>query len=173
MNRRDFVRSGALGAAVLIAPGALFAQEMKDKPKVEKPPALDPDLVKSFVGAAHADFAKTQELLKQEPNLLYSMWDWGGGDFETGLEGAGHVGSKEIAKFLIAQGARPNIFVLTMLGQTEIVKAVLETYPELLNSKGPHGYTLLHHAEKGEGDAEELLKYLTDKGLKEKRVMLY
>jgi ankyrin repeat protein len=101
------------------------------------------------------------------------MWDWGGGDWETGLEGAGHVGSKDIARFLIANGARPNIFVLTMLGQTAIVKAILETYPELLNSKGPHGYTLLHHAEKGEEDSEELLKYLTDKGLKEKRVMLY
>ncbi len=60
-----------------------------------------------------------------------------------------------------------------MLGQTAIVKAVLDAYPELLNSKGPHGFTLLHHAEKGGADSEELLKYLTDKGLKEKRVMLY
>lgn len=173
MNRRDFVRAGALGAAVLVAPSVLFAQDTLPKPKVEKPPALDPELVKSFVGAAHADFAKTQELFKQQPNLIYAMWDWGGGDWETGLEGAGHVGSKDIAKFLIANGARPNIFVLTMLGHTAIVKAVLDAYPELLNSKGPHGYTLLHHAEKGEADSEELLKYLTDKGLKEKRVMLY
>ena len=124
MNRRDFVRTGALGAAVMMVPSVLFAQ---DKPKVEKPPALPPELVKNFVGAAHADLPKTQELFKQEPNLIYSMWDWGGGDFETGLEGAGHVGSKDIAKFLIANGARPNIFVLTMLGQNKIVKEILET----------------------------------------------
>jgi hypothetical protein len=36
-------------------------------------------------------------LLQEFPTLLYATWDWGGGDFETALEGPGRVGTKEIA----------------------------------------------------------------------------
>ncbi|MBP6694840.1 MAG: hypothetical protein KA161_06910, partial [Saprospiraceae bacterium] len=96
--------------------------------------------------------------------------DWGNGDFETALGAAGHVGNKEIANYLISFGARTDIFVLTMLGETDIVKAMLKTYPALLQSKGPHGFTLLHHAEKGGKDAEKLLKHVQKMGLTEKMI---
>ena len=112
-------------------------------------------------------------MLVQQPNLLYAAWDWGGGDFETALEAAGHVGNKDIANHLLNLGARPNLFVLTMLGKTSLVKLHLEAFPQLLNSKGPHGFSLLHHAQRGGADAKELLDYLTAKGLKETRFSLW
>ena len=112
------------------------------------PPALEKELIKEFVGKSHSDFKRVTELYSQQPGLLNCAWDWGGGDFETGLEAAGHVGNKEIAEFLISKGARMNLFCAAMLGKTEIVKSVLTAFPDLKSSKGPHGLQLLHHAKK-------------------------
>ena len=102
-----------------------------------------------------------------------SYWDWGGGDFETGIGAGGHVGHKEMVNFLIDKGARPTLHVMTMLGKTELVKPVLETYPQLLNSLGPHGFTFLHHAQKGGKDSEELLQYFEEKGQTESKISLW
>jgi hypothetical protein len=60
-----------------------------------------------------------------------------------------------------------------MLGQTEIVKATLEQYPNLLNSLGPHGFTLLHHAKQGGEHSAELYEFLESNGLKETLVKIY
>ena len=111
-------------------------------------------------------------MLEQYPNLIYSRYDWGNGDFEEAIEGAGHVGNKEIANWLIEKGARPNLFVLTMLGETAIVKAAIEKYPALLYAKGAHVLTLLHHATKGGESAKELLDYFQMKGLKDMQVKI-
>ncbi len=111
-------------------------------------------------------------MVEEFPTLIYATWDLGGGDFETGLEGAGHVGNKDIANYLIAAGARTNMFVLTMLGKTGIVKPFLEAFPAYINARGPHGLTLLHHAMRGGDDAMELLEYIKSKGLKETKMPL-
>ena len=128
--------------------------------KPPKPPALAPELVQEFVNKAHSDLARTKELLLQEPGLLNARWDWGGGDFESALEGAGHMGRRDIAEFLLANGARMNIFCAAMLGQLDIVKATLDAYPNLKTSKGPHGLMLKHHATKGGEQAAVVLAYL-------------
>lgn len=168
MNRKYFLHKAAMGASgILIAPHVLFAQA-----KTSKGDPLPPEKVKEFVGAGHNNLEKVKSLLAEFPTLLYATWDWGGGDFETALEGAGHVGTKEIANYLIGIGARTNLFVLTMLGKTQIVKAYLDSYPQYLTAKGPHGFTLLHHAQRGGDDAKELLDYLESKGLKETKVAL-
>ena len=169
MKRTDFLQKITLGAGILAAPQFLFGQTTIQ----EKPVALAADLVRDFVGAGHKDLEKVKTMLVQQPNLLYAAWDWGGGDFETALEAAGHVGNKEIANHLLNLGARPNLFVLTMLGKTSLVKPHLEAFPQLINSKGPHGFSLLHHAQRGGADAKELLDYLTAKGLKETRFSLW
>jgi len=167
MNRKKFLQNFSVGAGgLLLMPSAIIAQTNP------KPDPLPAEKVKDFVGAGHNNLVKVKALLEEFPGLLYATWDWGGGDFETALEGAGHVGTKDVANFLIGQGARTNLFVLTMLGKTQIVKAYLDTYPEYLNAKGPHGFTLLHHAQRGGEDAKELLDYLQSKGLKETRVKL-
>ena len=60
-----------------------------------------------------------------------------------------------------------NIYVLTMLGETGIVKSILKKYPSLLNGRGPHGLSLLHHVKAGGEVSKDLYTYLEEKGLKE------
>lgn len=159
-SRKDFLKKGLLySAGISLVPSLVFSQN-----KV-KPPQIDSKIVNEFVKIAHSDFGKVKEMVKEYPLLLNASWDWGDGDFETALGAAGHMGLKETANFLISLGARTDIFVLTILGKTDIVKALLKEYPSLLNSKGPHGFTLLHHAEKGGKDAEKLLKHIKKLGL--------
>jgi len=62
--------------------------------------------------------------------------------------------------------------VLTMLGRTMEVKALLAAFPNLLRSKGPHGLTLLHHAQRGKEAAAELLEHVTKLGLTETKFKL-
>lgn len=167
MKRKSFLQHLMLGASAFIAaPHLVNAQTTSSaKQKVEPLPL---EKVKEFVVAGHKDLDRLKVMLLETPNLLYASWDWGNGDFETALEGAGHMGRKDIAAFLIQQGARPNIFLLAMLGKTDLVKQQLNLFPELLNSKGPHGFTLLHHAMQAGEDGKELMAYLDEKGLKVK-----
>jgi hypothetical protein len=168
MKRKSFLQQFAVGAGAFITV-PYFLNGQTTFPKGDPLPA---EKVKEFVIAGHSDLSKVKSLLVEFPTLLYATWDWGGGDFETAIEGAGHVGTKDVANYLIAQGARTNLFVLTMLGKTQIVKSYLDMYPEYLNARGPHGFTLLHHAQKGGDDAKELLDYLQSKGLKETKTSL-
>ncbi len=55
----------------------------------------------------------------------------------------------------------------------EILKPMLEFNPKLLNAKGPHGLTLLHHANQGGDEALQVKEYLTSLGLKETQFKLY
>ena len=151
-------------APIAAAPPAAAPAPAPAAARPPKPPALSPELVKEFVGKSHGDLARVKELYVQEPSLLNASWDWGGGDFETGLEAAGHVGNREIALFLLEKGARMNVFCAAMLGRLDIVKAVLTAFPELKNSKGPHGLMLKHHAMKGGEQAKEVLAYLEKVG---------
>lgn len=127
---------------------------------MESKPALESNLIREFVGNAHGDLNRVKELLAQEPTLINSTWDWGGGDFETALGAASHMGRKDIANFLLEHGARLDLFAAAMLGKLEIVKAALEAYPGAINTPGPHGIPLIKHAEMGGDDAKEVLEYL-------------
>jgi hypothetical protein len=133
-------------------------------PPPKRPPALAPDLVRDFVQKAHADLAGTKNLLAEQPALLNATWDWGGGDFEMAIGGAGHMGNRAIAELLISQGARFDIFVAAMLGKIEFVRAALTAWPELVHSHGPHGISLLRHARAGGEPAAGVVDYLLSKG---------
>jgi hypothetical protein len=144
LNRSQFIKRTLVGATSLILPAAfLRAQTL---PQQEKPAPLKLEIVKEFVNVSHGQFDKVKEMLENEHLLLHVSNDWGGGDYESGIEAAGHVGNKEIANYLLSKGARYNIYLACMLGHIEVVKQVLTTNPNLLNSKGPHGFTMLHHA---------------------------
>ena len=163
MHRKQFLKAVSTGTATLALPFLSHAQNEDPLPIA---------MVKDFVIAGHGNFEKVKLMISETPELLYATFDWAKGDFETALEGAGHTGHKEIARFLIDKGARANIFVLTMLGHTHVVKPFLETFPQYLTARGPHGLTLLHHAQQGGDDAKELLEYITSKGLKETKAKL-
>ena len=121
-------------------------------------------IVQEFVRKAHTDLAATQSLLEEQPGLLNATWDWGGGDFEMGIGGAGHMGNREIAEFLISKGGRLDVFVAAMLGRLEIVKAYLAAFPALVESKGPHGISLMRHAVAGGSQAEPVAEFLRSVG---------
>ena len=127
---------------------------------MEKKPALEMFLVQEFVGKAHADLDGVKEMLLREPALVNSSWDWGGGDWETGLGAAAHMGRRDIALYLLEQGARLDLFAAAMLGNLDIVKATLETYPDSLNIPGPHGIPLIAHALAGGIEALQVYEYL-------------
>ena len=82
------------------------------------------------------------------------------GDFETALGGASHTGSREIALYLLDNGARLTIFAATMLGKLDIVKACVQAFPAVIDVPGPHGISLISHAKMGKEHAAEVLEYL-------------
>jgi hypothetical protein len=126
----------------------------------EKPPPLDAELVAEFVLMAHGDLGVVKQLVEQEPSLVNAAWDWGGGDWETGLGAAAHVGRRDIAEYLLEHGARMDVFAAAMLGEITIVRAMLEAQPELHNARGPHGISLVAHAEAGGEPARDVLELL-------------
>src|SRR5579859_6351098 len=108
--------------------------------------AIRTELVHEFVGNAHGDLNRVRELLAEEPRLVNAAWDWGGGDWETGLGAAAHMGRKDIALYLLDSGARLDLFAAAMLGKLSIVQAALEAFPGAHRIHGPHGISLLNHA---------------------------
>jgi hypothetical protein len=127
---------------------------------MERMSALKINLVEEFVGVAHTDLNRVKDMLAQEPGLVNATWDWGGGDFETALGAASHMGRRDIAEFLLEHGARLDIFAATMLGKLDIVRAALAAYPDAIKTPGPHGIPLIAHAQAGGEDARTVLEYL-------------
>ena len=123
-------------------------------------PAHEPEVAREMVGVSHGNVARVRELLKSRPALANASWDWGYGDWESALGAASHVGNQEIARLLLAAGARPSIFSAAMLGHLETVKAFIVASPGIQKTRGPHGLTLLSHARAGGAGADEVVKYL-------------
>ncbi|HLW02339.1 MAG TPA: ankyrin repeat domain-containing protein [Ktedonobacterales bacterium] len=126
----------------------------------EKAEALNPTLVHELVLQAHRSLDRVNELLEQEPRLVNAAWDWGGGDWETALGAAAHMGRKDIAQALLSRGARLDIFAAAMLGKLEIIQATLAAFPEALHTPGPHGIPLLQHAQAGGKEAAPVVAFL-------------
>jgi ankyrin repeat protein len=117
--------------------------------------ALTQEQTREFVAVSHGDFGRVKTLLAEEPRFLnarYEEWN------ETGLEAASHMGNREIAEYLLAQGAPMAICTAAMLGQTDRVGAFLASDPTLANSAGAHGISVLYHAAmSGNTEVAELL----------------
>jgi hypothetical protein len=127
----------------------------------DRPPPLDLALVQEFVVACHgADVDAVRALLDREPALVNAAWDWGGGDWETGLGGAAHMDRRDVALLLLEQGARLDLFAAAMLGELEVVRPVLAAFPSLRDASRPHGIPLVEHARAGGAHAREVLELL-------------
>lgn len=155
----------------LMATSGFFSVPLWLSAQQDRPAPLNQDEVKEFVGASHGKFDRVKEMLQANPQLLHSSYDWGGGDFESGIEAAGHVGNKEIASYLLEKGARYNVYLACMLGHLDTIKNILNFNPTLLNSKGPHGFTMLHHAQKG--GATRVEEYLKSLGATQTKIDFY
>jgi hypothetical protein len=126
----------------------------------DAPAQLDSGDVQAFVANAHGDLDYVRDALTREPRLVNAAWDWGGGDWETALGAAAHMGRRDIALLLLEHGARLDVFAAAMLGEVEVVRAVLEAHPEVREAKGPHGIPLLAHAEAGGDEARAVVELL-------------
>ena len=159
-DRRNFIHRLSLTIATMPSLGtALQVRDSSTRQGKPKPPPIAPELVKEFVVAGHGNLAKVKEMLARDPALVNATWDWGGGDFETALGGASHMARPEIAEFLLANGARLDVFCAAMLGRRAVVESCLAEFPGTVGVKGPHGISLLRHAELGkQGAIVELLK---------------
>jgi len=142
----------------MVASGlAITTTRLRAQPK----PPQNSELVKAFVIAGHfdANIPKVKEMLTQDPKLAVAAWDWGAGDWETALGGAGHIGAREMAHFLLENGARIDTFCAAMLGRRDLLAAILATSPAAAKVPGPHGFTLLYHAAiSGQVPVAELLQ---------------
>jgi len=171
MNRNKFLRTGLLTASAIVATPTLMLGNTTiiSQDSLQ----LDKELVAKFVSAGHGKIDLVKELLEEHPTLLNAAHDWRSGDFETALGAATHVGYKKLAQYLIDQGAQTNLFTAAMFGRLDIIKPMLDYFPKSLHMKGPHGYTLLHHANVGGKEAEPVAEYLKSLGAKETKIALY
>lgn len=145
--------------------GAAAVREVKAEPAIhESFPQHPLALAREMVGVAHRDLARVRELLAQRPTLANATVDWGFGDWETALGAASHVGRREIAELLIEHGAAPTLFSAAMLGQLDVVKAMIAARPGVEKTLGPHSIGLLAHARAGGEQAAEVFRYLEGLG---------
>jgi hypothetical protein len=156
LSRRSLLLSSvpfALGPAVARVRAA-------EAPLAASFPAQDPEMVHEMVIVSHGQIARVKELVALHPALAKATYDWGFGDWESCIDAASHVGNREIAEFLLANGARPTIFSAAMLGHLDAVKAYIAASPGIQKIKGPHSITLLRHAIAGGAQAKPVRDYL-------------
>lgn len=174
----DLTRRHFLGIASLAGVGAIAATataaEAPQPPAAAPVPALppvpemfptqSPELAREMVNVSHWNPARVNELLALHPDLANAAWDWGFGDWENALGAASHMGRIDIARALLASGARPSLFSAAMLGQLGVVRAFVEASPGVQGTPGPHGITLLAHARAGGEAAKPVFDYLVALG---------
>jgi hypothetical protein len=158
MTSRRFVVRALTGALAALAAGR--SPDFQQQPIPPRPSPLAGDQVNRFVQLAHSDLDATRQMLDAEPRLIRATWDWGGGDFETALGGAAHMGRRDIATWLLERGAPLDLFAAAMLGELAIVRAALEARPSLARVPGPHRIPLLAHAKAGGAAALPVLEYV-------------
>lgn len=169
----DLTRRSLCGGLLLTPFAALAAQSSgpreaeftRDYPEPSfkpswKTPVQNRTMIQDFVIYAHSDLEMTKKLLDREPNLVNAFMDWGGGDWESALGGASHMGRRDIVSLLLERGARIDIFCAAMMGQLEAVKAFLTLQPKLIDARGPHGFNLHFHGQLAGKDAEKMVAYL-------------
>ena len=168
VSRRAFV-SGLGVVAGMTAGEQVTAWQEGGRPAADWLPGQDPAVVKEIVGVSHANLARVRELVERQPALANAAIDWGFGDWESALGAASHMGRRDIAEVLLANGARPSIFSAAMLGQLEVVRAFVTASPGSQRVLGPHGITLLAHAKAGGERAAAVVTYLESIGDADRR----
>jgi hypothetical protein len=127
-------------------------------------PTQLPELTREMVTVSHFNLSRVKELVEARPSLARASWDWGFGDWESALGAASHMGNRAIAEYLISKGARPSLFSAAMLGQLEVVKAMVNANPHAERIRGPHGISLLSHAKMGGNAARPVFDFLQSLG---------
>lgn len=165
-SRKKFIIKTALSAGgIVLVPQIVMAQQTPAPAERPKPPPLDKELVKEFVTVAHKDIDKVKTMLQETPDLVNASYDWKDWDWEDAIGAAGHMGLRDMALYLLEQGARPTICVAAMLGNLEVVKSFITAFPQMKQSVGPHKISLFTHATKGGEHARPVVEYLQSIGI--------
>jgi hypothetical protein len=166
-SRRSLLRAGSVAFPIhaLLGRLRLFADTQPERlPLNDSFPAHPPELVREMVIVSHFDLKRVRELVEGRPALARAAMDWGFGDWEDALGAASHMGNRAIAEYLIEKGARPSLFSAAMLGQLDVVKALVGAQPGVQRIRGPHSISLLDHARKGGQQARAVFDYLQSLG---------
>ena len=157
ISRRHAVKSSIFGLLAVSLPSITYAKSIfehtdsvTDKNAMfYRYPSIDDAIVSEVVGKSHFNLERVRELVDKRPELSRATWDWAFGDWESAIGAATHVGRCDIVEYLLSKGAKANIFTFTMLGAYETVKSMIEFQPGIQKNYGPHGISLLEHAEVG------------------------
>lgn len=176
MHHRDgFSRRRLLHLASAVVPiqatgllssllGTVASAVAETLPVTDHFPSYPPELAREMVTVAHFDLKRVKELAEAHSSLALAAWDWGFGDWESALGAASHMGNRPIAEYLISRGARPSLFSAAMLGQVDVVKALVAAHPGAQRIRGPHGISLLAHARMGGQAARSVFDLLQSLG---------
>jgi len=166
LTRKKFIIKSMAGAAgMVLLPQIISAQVAQPPVKPQKSPPLDKELVKEFVIAGHKDLDKVRSMLQENPDLVNASFNWKDWDWEDAIGGAAHMGLRDMALYLLEQGARPTICVAAMLGNLDVVKTFITAFPQMKDSVGPHNISLWSHAIKGGDHARPVVEYLASIGI--------
>jgi len=106
----------------------------------------DADTIREFVIAAHSDLDTVKTILTEHPNVIDVAHEWQAGQTETALQAAAHTGGRDIAEYLLAQGAKPNTVVYAMLGDAKHFFLMLAKNRKNIYEIGAHDLSLMYHA---------------------------
>jgi len=168
MNRQTFLRNSLLASGAALSAPSIRAQPVAaDEGRGPgKGPRTELRRIYEFVQAAHRDLEKVKSMLADDKSFIHARWDWGDGDWESGLEGAAHMGARDIVHYLLAQGARADVFSAAMLGHTTTVTAMIDLEPTTVDSRGPHSINLMFYVGYGGKPkmAEAVLRHIVERG---------
>ena len=123
-------------------------------------PAQPAELVREMVTVSHFDLSRAKELASAHPSLVMAGLDWGFGDWETPMGAASNMGNRPIAEYLISNGATMTLFSAAMLGQLNVIKALIAAQPGVQRIRGPHSISLMAHARMGGDPARPVGEFL-------------
>jgi ankyrin repeat protein len=116
------------------------------------------DTIDAFVIACHGNMARVREMLAADPALVNSRSSLD----ESPLGAAAHVGNRQMAQYLLEQGAAMELPAAVMLGRDADVRAAVSADPALANAGGAHNIPILFHA--AIGGNLELAQFLAARG---------
>lgn len=172
LTRRNFLELTssylvvAAGATSLPAQVSSQSDEVRRKELKIAPgfPAYPSDLIQEIVTFAHFDLDRLKSLVQPRPQLVKAAWDWGFGDWETPLGAACHMGRRDIAQYLLDQGATPSIFSSVLFGDLGLLKLLVEQNAGIQRVAGPHSISLLAHARMAGKPSASIANYLASIG---------
>jgi len=137
--------------------GARYKQSLRgERVQRDDTEGLPQNLINQFVTFAHSDPERVKAMLVKCPSLLLTRATFD----ELAIEAAAHMGIAALAAYLAERGSPVSACTAVMLGETEMVKAMLVDDRARVRERGAHDFPVLAYtafAREQAGLAEMLL----------------